>query len=130
MQKMSSEIESILVENRVLGPFERVAANANVAGMDAYRALYDEADRDPEAFWGRMAREHLVWAKPFTTVLDESDAPFYRWFSDGELNVSANCLDRHLGTPVADKTAIIFEADDGQVTRSEERRVGKACGYV
>ena len=114
---MSSEIESILTETRVFGPFERVAAQANVSGMDAYRALYDEAEQDPIAFWERMAREHLIWDKPFTTVLDDSDAPFYRWFSDGELNVSANCLDRHLGTPVANKTAIIFEADDGQVTR-------------
>src|SRR5690606_33460908 len=115
--KMSSEIESILTENRVFGPFERVAATANISGMDAYNALCDEARRDPNGFWERLAREHLVWDKPFTTVLDESDAPFYRWFSDGELNVSANCLDRHLGTPTANKTAIIFESDDGQVTR-------------
>lgn len=113
---MSSAIESVLTENRVFGPFERVAANANISGMEAYQALYDEADRDPEAFWGRLAREHLIWTKPFTTVLDESDKPFYRWFADGELNVSANCLDRHLNTPTANKTAIIFEADDGQVT--------------
>ena len=114
---MSSAIESVLTENRVFGPFERVAANANVSGMEAYRALYDEASRDPEAFWGALAREHLIWTKPFTTVLDESDKPFYRWFGDGELNVSANCLDRHLNTPTANKTAIIFESDDGQVTR-------------
>src|SRR5690606_15157461 len=84
---------------------------------DAYQALYDEAASDPNGFWERMAREHLVWDKPFTTVLDDSEAPFYKWFADGELNVSANCLDRHLNTPVANKTAIIFEADDGEVTR-------------
>ena len=114
---MSSGIESVLTETRVFGPFERVSATANISGMDAYQALCDEARRDPEGFWARLAREHLVWDKPFTTVLDESEAPFYRWFSDGELNVSANCLDRHLGTSTANRTAIIFESDDGQVTQ-------------
>lgn len=114
---MSSAIDSVLTETRVFGPFDRVAATANISGMDAYRALCEEAEADLDGFWGRLAREHLVWDKPFTRVLNDSDAPFYRWFDDGELNVSANCLDRHLGTPTANKTAIIFEADDGQVTR-------------
>ena len=114
---MSSAIDSVMTETRVFGPFERVANTANVSGMDAYRALYDEADKDPLGFWERLARQHLVWDKPFNTVLNESDPPFYRWFEDGELNVSANCLDKHLNTPTANKTAIIFEADDGTVTR-------------
>ena len=128
---MSSEIDSVLTETRVFGPFERVAANANVSGMEAYQALYDEADRDPEGFWARMANEHLQWHKPFTTVLDESNAPFYRWFGDGELNVSANCLDRHMGTPVANKTAIIFEADDGQITRVTYKELyARVCQFA
>jgi acetyl-CoA synthetase len=59
----------------------------------------------------------VVWTKPFTQTLDESNAPFYKWFADGELNASANCLDKHMGTPVENKTAIIFEADDGAVTK-------------
>ena len=58
-----------------------------------------------------------MWAKPFTQVLDESNKPFYKWFADGELNASANCLDRHIGTPTENKTAIIFEADGGEVTK-------------
>ena len=128
---MSSEIDSVLTETRVLGPFERVANNANVSGMEAYQALYDEADRDPEGFWARMANEHLQWDKPFTTVLDDSNAPFYRWFGDGELNVSANCLDRHMGTPVANKTAIIFEADDGQITRVTYKELyARVCQFA
>ncbi|MBJ7419376.1 MAG: acetate--CoA ligase, partial [Rhodoferax sp.] len=63
-------------------------------------------------------RDHLSWTKPFSRVLDESNAPFYQWFDDGELNASANCLDRHMGTPVENKTAVIFEADDGSVTKT------------
>jgi acetyl-CoA synthetase len=84
--------------------------------MAAYKALCDEAERDFEGFWGRMAREHVLWHKPFTKVLDESNAPFFKWFHDGEVNASYNCLDRHLKTQ-PDKVAIIFEADDGKVTR-------------
>src|SRR5690606_24700869 len=84
---------------------------------------FDEAKQNPDAFWTRLARENLNWTKPFTRTLDESNAPFYRWFDDGELNASANCLDRHMGTPVENKTAIIFEADDGTVTRITYREL-------
>ncbi|WP_372387264.1 acetate--CoA ligase [Xanthomonas axonopodis] len=85
--------------------------------MAAYQALCDEAEKDFEGFWTRLARESLVWTKPFTETLDDSNSPFYQWFSDGELNASANCLDKHMGTAVENKTAIIFEADDGEVTK-------------
>ena len=112
-----SAIESVLVENRVFPPSEAVVKAARVGGMDAYNALCKEAEDDFEGFWARHAKENLVWAKPFTQVLDESNKPFYRWFADGQLNASANCLDKHVGTPVENKTAIIFEADDGAVTK-------------
>jgi acetyl-CoA synthetase len=113
---MSATIESVLQETRVFPPPADLVKNANVSGMAAYKALCDEAERDFEGFWGRMAREHVLWRKPFTKVLDESNAPFFKWFHDGELNASYNCLDRHLKTQ-PDKVAIIFEADDGKVTR-------------
>ena len=112
-----SAIESVLVENRVFPPSEAVVKGARVSGMAAYNALCKEAEDDFEGFWARHAKENLVWAKPFTQVLDESNKPFYRWFADGQLNASANCLDKHVGTPVENKTAIIFEADDGAVTK-------------
>ena len=117
MSSPSSSIESVLVENRVFEPSAATVAAARVSGMKAYEALCAEADKDPEAFWARLAREHLAWHKPFTQTLDASDKPFYKWFQDGELNASHNCLDRHMGTPVENKTAIVFEADDGAVTR-------------
>jgi acetyl-CoA synthetase len=104
-----------LHETRVFPPAPEFVAQANVSGMDAYRALYAKSEQDYQGFWGQLARDTLVWQKPFTKVLDESNAPFYKWFEDGELNVSYNCLDRHLGT-IPNKTAIIFEADDGKVT--------------
>ena len=123
MAESSAAIASMLVENRVFEPNPALVAQARVAGMDAYRALCEEAERDFEGFWARRARELLVWHKPFTQVLDESNKPFYKWFQDGELNASYNCLDRHMGTPVEHKTAIIFEADDGTVTRVSYREL-------
>ncbi len=113
MATSSSNIESVLVENRVFEPAPAVVAAAHISGMKAYDALCAEAAADFEGFWARLARENVVWTKPFTRTLDESNAPFYKWFDDGELNASANCLDKHVGTPVENKTAIIFEADDG-----------------
>ncbi|MDH0364269.1 acetate--CoA ligase [Comamonas aquatica] len=123
MNAPSSAIESVLVENRVFPPSEAVQKNARISGMPAYEALCAEAQKDYEGYWARLARENVVWSKPFTQVLDESNPPFYRWFADGELNASANCLDKHMGTAVEHKTAIIFEADDGQVTKITYREL-------
>ncbi len=113
---MAGEIESVLEETRVFAPPEAFVRQATIAGMDQYTALCAEAARDHAGFWARLAREQVLWHKPFTRALDESNAPFFKWFDDGELNVSYNCLDRHLGTPVEHKTAILFEADDGTST--------------
>jgi acetyl-CoA synthetase len=112
-----SAIESVLVENRVFPPSEATVKAARISGMPAYEALCKEAEQDFEGFWARLARENLQWTRPFTKTLDESKAPFYQWFADGELNASANCLDKHVGTPVENKAAIVFESDDGQVSR-------------
>jgi acetyl-CoA synthetase len=116
MSTASKNIESVLVENRVFPPDARATEGARISGMAAYDALCKEAEDDFEGFWTRLANGNLQWTKPFTRTLDESKAPFYEWFGDGELNASANCLDRHIGTPVENKTAIVFEADDGTVT--------------
>lgn len=105
-------IESVLHENRVFAPSADFVKAANVSGMTAYNALCTEAAADYEGFWAKLARELLVWHKPFTKTLNQDNAPFYKWFEDGELNVSANCLDKHLNT-IPNKIAIIFEADDG-----------------
>ena len=123
MNAPTSAIESVLVENRVFPPSEAIQKAARVSGMAGYEALCAEAEKDYEGYWASLARENVVWSKPFTQVLDESNAPFYRWFADGELNASANCLDKHMGTATEHKTAIIFEADDGQVTKVSYREL-------
>ena len=112
----SSAIESVLVENRVFPPPAAASQGARIPSMAAYEALCRQAESDPDGFWAQAARDHLVWHKPFTQVLDESNKPFYKWFADGQLNASHNCLDRHLGTPTEHRNAIIFESDDGQVS--------------
>ncbi|HOI52238.1 MAG TPA: acetate--CoA ligase, partial [Azonexus sp.] len=98
-------------------PSDEIVKNAAVSGMDAYRALCAEAEADYEGFWAKRARELITWKEPFTQVLDESNAPFYKWFADGKLNVSYNCLDRQVEAGKGDKVAIVFEADNGDVTK-------------
>ncbi len=109
-------MEPLMQENRVFNPSADFVKGAAIPGMDAYNKLCAEAEKDYEGFWGRLARENLYWKKPFTKVLDESKAPFYKWFEDGLTNASYNCLDRQIENGLGNKVAIIFEADDGQVT--------------
>jgi len=123
MSTQPSTIESTLVENRVFMPSESMVKNARISGMAGYNALCAQAENDFEGFWAQLARDNVVWSKPFSQTLDESNAPFYQWFADGELNASANCLDRHMGTPVESKTAVIFEADDGTVTKTSYKEL-------
>ncbi len=123
MSTATSAIESVLVENRVFYPSEASQKGARISGMPAYKALCEAAEQDYEGFWAQLARDNLSWSRPFSRTLDESNAPFYKWFEDGELNASANCLDRHMGTPVENKTAVIFEADDGTVTKTSYKEL-------
>ncbi|MCE7876410.1 MAG: acetate--CoA ligase [Betaproteobacteria bacterium PRO3] len=113
---MSTNIQSVLQENRHFAPSAAFVAQANVKPAD-FAALNAEAARDYEGFWARLARENLAWHKPFTQVLDQSNPPFYRWFADGELNASYNCLDRNVEAGRGDRVAVVFESDDGKVTK-------------
>jgi len=107
----NKNIQSILVEQRLFEPSESFASNARLKPADL-DALHAEAAADYESYWANRAREELLWDKSFSTVLDDSNAPNFSWFTDGELNVSANCLDVHLSER-GDKTAIIFEGEEG-----------------
>ncbi len=109
-------------------PSEAFVKNAHVSGMAAYEALCREASDDYEGYWARLARELISWKTPFTQVLDESQAPFFKWFADGTLNASYNCLDRNIERGLGDKTALIFEADGGEVTKvTYQQLLDKTC---
>ena len=109
---MANDIESHLSEKRVFPPPTGFAAQAQIKSMAEYERLYQRAADDLEGFWAEEARR-LEWMTPFTEVLDESKAPFVRWFGDGKLNLSANCLDRHLATR-GDRPALIWIGEPGE----------------
>ncbi len=118
-------------DNRTYPPSKEMVANATISGTAAYDALVAEAERDHEGFWARLAKEHLIWTKPFTKTLDASKAPLFKWFDDGMLNVSYNCLERNLENGNADKVAIHFESDDAKVTKVTFRELhAKVCRFA
>jgi len=106
-----NNIESVLIENRKFPPSAEFAAHATIKQAE-FDALHKAAKDDYEGFWAGLANEMLDWHTPFTQTLDDSNAPFFKWFADGTLNVTYNCIDRHLADK-ADKTAIIFEGEKG-----------------
>ena len=103
----ANTLDNLLSEDRTFPPPAELAATANV-GDEAYA----QAEADPEAFWATQARR-LTWAEPFTQVLDWSDAPHAKWFADGKLNVSVNCVDRHVDDGFGDQVAIHWEGEPG-----------------
>jgi acetyl-CoA synthetase len=110
---MSSHIESHLVENRVFKPSKSFAKRALISDFDEYEELYRKSIKNPEKFWGQQAEELLVWHKKWDEVL-KWNVPFAEWFVGGKLNVSENCLDRHLEGPRRNKAAIIWEGEPGE----------------
>ncbi len=118
-----STIESVLKEQRVFAPPIELTQSARIGGMDAYQAMADAARNDPETFWGNAARQELDWFTPFEQVLDWTNPPFARWFQGGTTNLSHNCLDRHLHGETADKTALIWEGEPGDVRRFTYREL-------
>ncbi len=112
-----SGMSQLLVENRVFNPPKAFAKQAAISSMAQYNAMCQAFEKDFDGTWARLARENLYWKKPFKKVLDESKAPFYKWFEDGTTNASYNCLDRNIERGLGKKTAIIFEADGGEVTK-------------
>ncbi|CAG0910415.1 unnamed protein product, partial [Darwinula stevensoni] len=109
-------IQSLSQEQRLFPPPTMLSRHANIGSMEQYNTLAQQAQDDENGFWAGHAQRLLAWQTPFTQVLDESNKPFYRWFADGRLNASYNCLDRHVAAGHGDHTAIIFESDDGYVS--------------
>lgn len=109
-------------------PSDVFVKQATVSGMAAYQALCKKAEADYEGFWAEQARRLISWKTPFTKILNQSDAPFFKWFEDGTLNASYNCLDRNIEKGHGNKTALIFEADGGEVTKiTYNQLLAKTC---
>ena len=123
-------IESINNEGRVFNPSDETVNTANVSGMDSYKVICNKFTNNYEESWGELARELLLWEKPFTKILNEDRAPFYKWFEDGKINASYNCLDRHLKKQ-PNKLAFIFEGDDGFIkTITYKDLYHKVCEFA
>jgi len=105
-------IESTLNEKRIFQPPQ---ADAIFSSMDDWQAMHDKFASDFTGTWAELAQDKLTWQKPFSQVLDDSNPPFYRWFDDGKLNVSENCLDRHVASGLGERTAIAWEGEPGDV---------------
>jgi len=111
---MSNTIESHLIETRVFKPSDGFVQHALIPSLEQYKELYQQSIQDPEGFWDKQATELLLWQKKWDAVL-KWEAPFAQWFVGGKLNVSENCLDRHLNGPRRNKAAIIWEGEPGEV---------------
>ena len=107
-----TSFESVLEEKRTFPPSPEFSAQAHLKSLDAYVSLYQESIENPESFWAEQSKA-LDWIRPWDQVLDASEKPFYRWFVGGQLNVSANCVDRHIAGADRNKAAIIFEGEMG-----------------
>jgi acetyl-CoA synthetase len=113
MADAAGQIDNVMTESRLFPPTAEFSAKAKIGSLADYQRIYDEAAANPEAFWDKLAKEQLHWFKPYTKVLDWKE-PFASWFVGGKTNVSYNCLDRHLGTPRANKAALIWEGEPGE----------------
>ena len=118
---ISPHITSFSKEERLFPPPKAFAARARLKSLAHYRKLYQESIQSPEKFWGREGKQELVWFKPFKKVLQWRE-PFAKWFVGGQLNVSVNCLDKHLGTPTANKAALIWEGEPAAPGKPGEER--------
>src|SRR5579872_1955316 len=110
---MPADIETSLQEQRVFDCSENFRSRAHIRSLDDYHSLYKEAEDDPQSFWAGIARE-LHWFKPWDKVL-EWNVPWAKWFEGGQINISYNCLDRHVATWRKNKAALIWEGEPGEV---------------
>ena len=112
MTTENSSMESVSQEDRKFSPSSEFVDAAHISGDKAYRVLYEKSIQDPEAFWAEAAGE-LHWFKKWDTVLDDANAPFFKWFDGSRTNLSYNCLDRHIDAGLGDKIAIHWEGEPG-----------------
>jgi acetyl-CoA synthetase len=123
------DIQSVLQEDRVFPPSAQFRKHAALKAGEL-QAMYIKAEQDYVGFWADLARSEIHWHRPFTGALDDADAPNYRWFTDGQLNISHNCLDVHLRER-GGKTAILFEGEPGDVRKLTYAELhGEVCRFA
>ena len=136
---MANEIDSLMQEARIFEPPETAKRHAYIQSPEEYDRLYQESITFPEAFWGRQAQEHLDWFKPWDTILSynlttigNDKVPYVQWFNGGKLNLSFNCLDRHVNSHRRNKAAIIWqgEADDHQRALTYQQLHTQVCRFA
>ncbi len=128
--RSSGQIDTVMIEKRLFPPSDDFASRAAIGSPEAYQALYDAAQADPEAFWAKLAKEELHWFEPFTKAL-EWEPPFAKWFIGGKTNVSYNCLDAHLQTERRTKPAIVWEGEPGdERTLTYEQLHAEVCKFA
>ena len=111
-QSSGGQIDTVMQENRIFPPSEKFVSQAKIASLEASQQMWDNAQRDPLAFWDQFAKEELHWFEPYQKVFEWQE-PFAKWFLGGKTNVAYNCIDAHLGTDRKDKTAILWEGEPG-----------------
>ena len=108
-----NSINNILEEKRIFPPSKKFAENSNISSQEELLSLNKQASDNPIQFWESFAKSELDWFEPFHTVLDSDNAPFFKWFKEGKLNITYNCLDRHIKRGLGGKTALIWEGEPG-----------------
>ena len=127
-----NKITSMMAEDRVFYPPKELTEQAHIKSLDEYRQMYEKSINDPEAFWGELAEQEIDWFKKWDKVLVEDFANAkHQWFVGGKLNVSYNCLDRHLKTWRKNKAALIWEGDDGETkTLTYQQLYTEVCKFA
>ena len=106
-------INNILDENRLFPPSKEFSDKSNIKSFEELQSLKKQSLDNPIKFWESFANSEIDWFEPFQTVLDQENAPFFKWFKEGKLNISYNCLDRHIKNGIGNKTALLWEGEPG-----------------
>ena len=126
---VQTSIDSTLTENRLFEPSDEFRSQAHIRSIEEYDRLYGEAEADPDKFWGNIAGE-LHWFKRWEKVLNW-DCPWAEWFPGGQINLSYNCLDRHVATWRRNKAALIWEGEPGEVqTLTYQQLLVEVCKFA
>ena len=123
-----NSINNILEENRIFPPSKEFSREANIRSLQDLESMKEKAKKDPIGFWDALAKSELNWFKSYETVLDKENAPFFKWFKEGQINITYNCLDRHVKNGIGDKTALIWEGEPGDNKKySYKELLGEVC---